>query len=188
MIWEGFERELFLQIINHSSLFSSMKESIKNDKVVTKKYLVYFLHPQPLGSILLLIFEADWFQEFSSMRTLFVWNFIQFTCFYVCEWERERERESIFSKNMDYATGLRHNWRAIRSHGTKWHCGWVGFHTPITCEYTNGPIWARSCYRRSHAVFVLPTQYWVDMTCNPSVLNKYGDAASPKTLWTKFKL
>jgi hypothetical protein len=98
MIWEGFERELFLQIINHSSLFSSMKESIKNDKVVTKKYLVYFLHPQPLGSILLLIFEADWFQEFSSMRTLFVWNFIQFTCFYVCEWEREREREYFFKK------------------------------------------------------------------------------------------
>jgi hypothetical protein len=74
-----------------------------------------------------------------------------------------------------------HNRWAIRCYGTEWHSGWVGFHVPVTPEYTNGWIWACNRYRCGHTVPVWPTQYWADMTCNPPALNKCSDATSPKT-------
>ncbi len=58
--------------------------------------------------------------------------------------------------------------------------GRLGFHMPITCEYANSPIWACGCYHRSRAVPIWLTQYWVDMTCNPSASNECDDATSPK--------
>jgi hypothetical protein len=70
---------------------------------------------------------------------------------------------------------------AIRCYRAEWHSGWVRFHVPVTCEYTNGWIWACNRYRCGHTVHVWPTQYWADTTCNPPALNKCGGATSPKT-------
>jgi len=63
------------------------------------------------------------------------------------------------------------------------HSGWAGFRAPVTHEYTNGPIWACSCYRHSH---VIPTSLADPVLggydFNPPALNECGDAMSPETL------
>jgi hypothetical protein len=71
-----------------------------------------------------------------------VLNFFEFWC---------SQLQALIS--MDYEPACLHKRWAIRHHSTEQHSGRSRFHTPLTREYANSPIWACSC----RAVPIWPT-------------------------------